>query len=116
MKKNITIYLLLLAAIFFACSEDKGNYDYAPANNLKIKGIPTDTAVQSYEVLKLVPEFERSLLPSEEGLVYSWTIEGEEVATTRDLEYTIPGSLNVGKHDCRYIVTDSKRHEIFLLF
>ena len=53
MKKNITIYLLLLAAIFFACSEDKGNYDYAPANNLKIKGIPTDTAVQSYEVLKL---------------------------------------------------------------
>lgn len=108
MKKNITIYLLLLAAIFFACSEDKGNYDYAPANNLKIKGIPTDTAVQSYEVLKLVPEFERSLLPSEEGLVYSWTIEGEEVATTRDLEYTIPGSLNVGKHDCRYIVTDSK--------
>ena len=96
MKKNITIYLLLLAAIFFACSEDKGNYDYAPANNLKIKGIPTDTAVQSYEVLKLVPEFERSLLPSEEGLVYSWTIEGEEVATTRDLEYTIPGSLNVG--------------------
>ena len=90
MKKNITIYLLLLAAIFFACSEDKGNYDYAPANNLKIKGIPTDTAVQSYEVLKLVPEFERSLLPSEEGLVYSWTIEGEEVATTRDWNIRFP--------------------------
>ena len=48
MKKNITIYLLLLAAIFFACSEDKGNYDYDPANNLKIKCIPTDTAVQNY--------------------------------------------------------------------
>ena len=76
MKKNITIYLLLLAAIFFACSEDKGNYDYDPANNLKIKGIPTDTAVQNYEVLKLVPEFERSLLPSEEGFVYSWTNRG----------------------------------------
>ena len=56
MKKNITIYLLLLAAIFFACSEDKGNYDYDPANNLKIKGISTDTAVQNYEVLKLVPD------------------------------------------------------------
>ena len=36
MKKNITIYLLLLVTIFFACSEDKGNYDYDPANNLKI--------------------------------------------------------------------------------
>ena len=74
MKKIITfLYLLILA---YACYDDKGNYDYAPANNLKIKGIPTDTAVQSYEVLKLVPEFERSLLPSEEGLVYSWTIDG----------------------------------------
>ena len=44
---------------------------------------------RSYEVLKLVPKFERSLLLSEEGLVYSWTIEGEEISTTRDLEYTI---------------------------
>ncbi|MFR7878235.1 MAG: hypothetical protein ACLU4J_18595 [Butyricimonas paravirosa] len=40
MKKNITIYLFAGSDIF-ACSEDKGNYDYAPANNLKIKGIPT---------------------------------------------------------------------------
>jgi len=110
MKKNITIYLLLLVTLFSACAEDKGNYDYDPVNSLEISGIPTDTAVQHSETLKLIPKFERSLLSSEEGLEYSWTIEGTEIATTRDLAYTIPDNLNVGKHDCRYIVTDTKNN------
>ena len=39
MKKNITIYLLLLVTIFFACSEDKGNYDYKTMYAIEIDGI-----------------------------------------------------------------------------
>ena len=55
--KRLIFIVGFVAWFLVGCYDDKGNYDYAPANNLKIKGIPTDTAVQSYEGLKLVPEY-----------------------------------------------------------
>lgn len=94
--------------ILFACSEDKGNYDYDLVNDLKIKGIPTDTSVLVMERLLLSPKFERSQTMTEEGLEYSWTVAGKEISTSRDLDYTISPELKAGKNDCRLMVTDTQ--------
>ena len=32
----------------------------------------------------------------------------ERIGTNRDLAYFVPETLNVGKYDCRYVVTDTK--------
>lgn len=108
MKRNIGLYIIALIALFWSCSEDKGNYDYVPVNEVKVEGLPKDTSAMHGEVLKLVPVFERTALPTEEGLEYSWTLAGQEIATTRDLNYTVPNDLDVKKYDCRYTVTDTR--------
>ena len=100
--------MMALITFFFSCSEDKGNYDYQPVNEVTVSGLPKDTSAMRGEVLKLQPLFEYTQAPSEEGLTYSWKMAGKEIATTRNLEYAVPDNMNVGKYDCRYIVTDTK--------
>ena len=100
--------ILILAVLFSCCSRDRGNYDYTAVNTLAIEGIPDDTVALHGELLKLTPVFERSLDSVEAGLVYSWTLAGQEIATTRNLEYVIPNGLDVKKYDCCYTVTDTE--------
>lgn len=108
MKRYINLCILAAITLFLSCAEDKGNYDYRSINELTIKGIPEDTTAMHAEVLKIQPVLERLLENTEEGLEYSWTMAGEEIATTRDLNYEISLTWDVKKYDCMYTVTDTK--------
>ena len=108
MKRYISLFVLAATTLFLSCAEDKGNYDYKSINELTIKGIPEDTTVMHAEVLKIQPVLDRLLEDTEEGLEYSWTMAGKEIATTRDLNYEVPFDWDVKKYDCMYTVTDTR--------
>ena len=107
-EKSIGLYIIVLIMLFYSCSEDKGNYDYKAVNEVIVTGVTKDTSVMRGEVLNIHPVIGRSLQASEEGLEYSWSLAGKEIGTNRDLAYFVPETLNVGKYDCRYVVTDTK--------
>ena len=107
-EKSIGLYIIVLIMLFYSCSEDKGNYDYKAVNEVIVTGVTKDTSVMRGEVLNIHPVIGRSLQASEEGLEYSWSLAGKEIGTSRDLAYSVPETLNVGKYDCRYVVTDTK--------
>ena len=107
-EKSIGLYIIVLITLFYSCAEDKGNYDYKAVNEVIVTGVTKDTSVMRGEVLNIHPVIGRSLQASEEGLEYSWSLAGKEIGTNRDLAYFVPETLNVGKYDCRYVVTDTK--------
>ena len=107
-EKSIGLYIIVLITLFYSCAEDKGNYDYKAVNEVIVTGVTEDTSVMRGEVLNIHPVIGRSLQASEEGLEYSWSLAGKEIGTNRDLAYSVPETLNVGKYDCRYVVTDTK--------
>ena len=107
-EKSIGLYIIVLITLFYSCAEDKGNYDYKAVNEVIVTGVTEDTSVMRGEVLNIHPVIGRSLQASEEGLEYSWSLAGKESGTNRDLAYFVPETLNVGKYDCRYVVTDTK--------
>ena len=107
-EKSIGLYIIVLITLFYSCAEDKGNYDYKAVNEVIVTGVTEDTSVMRGEVLNIHPVIGRSLQASEEGLEYSWSLAGKEIGTNRDLAYFVPETLNVGKYDCRYVVTDTK--------
>ena len=107
-EKSIGLYIIVLITLFYSCAEDKGNYDYKAVNEVIVTGVTEDTSVMRGEVLNIHPVIGRSLQASEEGLEYSWSLAGKEIGTSRDLAYSVPETLNVGKYDCRYVVTDTK--------
>lgn len=109
MKNSISNFVIIVFSLFIAaCAEDKGNYDYTMINDLQISGLPSDTSFAKLKTLVLKPEFKRSQENTEEGLTYSWEFAGKEISITRDLNYVIPFSMQAGKCDCRYVVTDTK--------
>ncbi len=80
MRKYI-IYLLVLYLVT-GCTEDKGNYQYAVLNTIKIDGFAADTTfrVDQYDTLKINPvlHFE-SGAPTD--LSYEWKIDHKIVST-----------------------------------
>ena len=56
----------------------------------------------------MTPIIERLLDDTESDLFFSWSVRGKEVSTERNLEYKIPTDLDIGKHDCKFTVTDTK--------
>lgn len=104
-----TKYLLfsLFCLFAMACSEDKGNYDYTPINDLTISGIKDKTYVwTSGTTLKIPVTLERSLNQTEENLTYLWEIDGKKVSTDKNLETEIPAGVSYGDKTCRFSVTD----------
>ena len=98
-EKSIGLYIIVLIMLFYSCSEDKGNYDYKAVNEVIVTGVTKDTSVMRGEVLNIHPVIGRSLQASEEGLEYSWSLAGKEIGTSRDLAYSVPETLNVGKYE-----------------
>ncbi|MEG2339334.1 MAG: PKD-like family lipoprotein [Odoribacter sp.] len=102
-----TIYLLyiLIAFLSWSCTEDKGNYDYSPINDVQITDISNQTSVAG-DSLIIPVTFTRSLNSEEKDLDYLWEIDGKKVATTRNLNITTPTDITFGNKICRYLITD----------
>lgn len=108
MKKLIYILSLFVVILAVSCAEDKGNYDYTKVNEIAISGIEGNYSITSGNTIVIKPYFEFMLDSLEDGLEYRWTMAGEEIATTRNLDYAIPEEIGYGIKDCRYEIFDLK--------
>lgn len=53
MKKIQLIIWSILVLCVGACTEDKGDYDYTPLNDLVVQGIEKDYTVEQFSSLKI---------------------------------------------------------------
>lgn len=108
MKKLIYILALFILILSVGCAKDKGNYDYSKINEVAISKIESYYSISIDQILVIEPYFDFLLDSMENGLEYRWTIEGKDVATTRNLNYTIPKTIGFGIKNCRYEIIDPK--------
>lgn len=105
---------LIIGITFFgamACTEDKGNYDYTPLNDLSIAGIESAYMIERGSQLVIpvtitAPEgFEESRY---EYLWYMWKVNNDADPDTLSYEkdLNVPISAAPGEYDVRYLVTD----------
>ena len=104
---DLFLYVALvgIVVIWSACSEDKGNYDYAALNEVSIDSIGTSYMREAGADIYINPGV-RSLNEEMADLSYSWTIDGEEVSKEKILDITLP-PLSYQNHLCALTVTDN---------
>lgn len=105
--KTKYLFYLLFGLLVTACSEDKGNYNYTPINELTISGIKSQTYICPFgSKLEIPVTLSRNLSQTESNLSYRWEIDGKEVSTEKNLSTEIPAGISYGDKVCRYTVTD----------
>lgn len=104
--------LLLLAAV--ACTEDKGNYDYVPLNELTLEGMAEAYQVEQDSVIAIA-----MTITGKEGfsetdydfLWYAWS-ETEEEGVPDTLSYekdlNVVMDMPIGEYTLRYVVTEKE--------
>lgn len=108
MKKYI-LFLFLLPALFWACMEDKGTYDYQEVNQLTMDTLHNQT-IEVYDTLKMEPKVFESLSGGQ--LEYVWyryigkTLDIDTLSTEPILNYKVV--LNLGTYPIYLKVTDMK--------
>lgn len=104
--------LLLLAAV--ACTEDKGNYDYVPLNELTLEGMAEAYQVEQDSVIAIA-----MTITGKEGfsetdydfLWYAWSdTEDESVPDTLSYEkdLNVVMDMPIGEYTLRYVVTEKE--------
>lgn len=113
MKKIQWIIGGLLLWIAGACTEDKGNYDYTPLNELTIGGLEKSYTVEQSERLSIAAD-----IKGKEGfdvdrydyLWYAWRINNasdpDTLSRKKDLDVEI--GIAVGEYNLRYVVTEKE--------
>ena len=87
MKIN-AIILFLCSLFLYACYEDKGDYDYAPIDEVTVDFDLTSYGVAIGEEIEIKPTLEFKNPADSVNFSYEWLISGKLYATTRDLKYT----------------------------
>lgn len=107
MKRMIRCNLIGMGVLLLsACSEDKGNYDYTPIDELSITLSSFSSNVVSGGNLKITPTIEHSMEDAAENLSYVWEVDGQQVSTERNLDVMLP-AMSFGEKECAFIVTDN---------
>lgn len=113
MKKIQWIIGGLLLWIAGACTEDKGNYDYTPLNELTIGGLEKSYTVEQSERLSIVAD-----IKGKDGfdadrydyLWYTWRINNaadpDTLSREKDLDINV--EIAVGEYNLRYVVTEKE--------
>lgn len=123
MKKTILKFsrltgICLSVFLFFACSEDKGNYTYDEKNILTIDGIPDGLSLLAgLDYLDVKPTVTSSvegvIASDNENFSFSYQYKKEDkwvdMGNGKDLHWR--ADLSEGSHPCRFVVTD-KRNEV----
>jgi len=113
MKKIQRIIGCLLLAAASACTEDKGNYDYTPLNDLTVGGIKEEYTVEVSDRLQ-IPVTIRAVENFDAGrydyLWYAWRVNNNAAPDTlsheKDLDVEV--KIGVGEYVMRYVVTDKE--------
>ena len=112
--KRIAIIMGVLLSVVMACTEDKGNYDYLPLNELTLEGM-----AESYQVEKDSAFAISMTITGETGfseanydfLWYAWnTLDEESIPDTLSYEKNLDMvmSLPIGEYTLRYVVTEKE--------
>ena len=113
MKKIQLIIGCILGLCIAACTEDKGNYDYTPLNDLVIQGIEGEYVVEQFSSLKIPVTIDaKGDFPEEryEYLWYIWQVNSvltpDTLSGKKDLDVEIKSAT--GEYRMRYVVTDKE--------
>ena len=112
---------LMIGILFFsavACTEDKGNYDYTPLNDLSIAGIESAYMIERDSQLVIpvtitgTEGFDESRY---EYLWYIWSVNNAADPDTLSYEkdLNVPISVVAGSYDMRYLVTDKETNIVY---
>lgn len=112
--KKITMIMGVLLLLVAACTEDKGNYDYVPLNELTLEGMEVTYQVEKDSVFAIT-----MTITGEAGffeanydfLWYVWNELDEEaipdtLSYEKDLDMVM--SLPIGEYTLRYVVTEKE--------
>lgn len=106
MNKQLLYCLLSGLLCLLGCSEDKGNYDYTPLNDVIIANIPAMVCPPGSNI-QITPTLSRSLKEGEENLTFSWEVDGKLLSTERNLNKELP-AMPYGQKLCALTVTDKE--------
>ena len=105
-SKNIIYTLAVLILSFIGCYDDKGNYDYADLNEIRIEEFNYISSPTLGDTIRIVPKFTYSKGDnSNVELSYEWTFAGKVIGNERNLEWIID---TMTKAYCILRVTDHK--------
>lgn len=83
--------MVVFTCLLSSCYEDKGNYDYRQMNDITIE-LSLPDGVDRYslgDVLEIKPELIFAKGVESENLTYSWTFDGKEISTDRNLKWLV---------------------------
>lgn len=113
MKKIQLIIWSILVLCVGACTEDKGDYDYTPLNDLVVQGIEKDYTVEQFSSLKIPVTITAKDGFSEDRYEYLWYIwrvnnaaDPDTLSFKKDLDIEVESVT--GEYSMRYIVTDKE--------
>ena len=104
MNKLFIYFGLVAAVLLTGCYKDKGNIDYKPLSDAKISGIGYSYTLYLGDKWNVPVEIEYSLDTPEE-VAYLWKVNGDTIATTKDLDVTVSFPLKENM-PAEYVVTD----------
>lgn len=114
MKRITMIISVLLLFAVVACTEDKGNYDYTPLNELSLIGMQSAYQVEQDSVLNIPIEVSGQEGFSEEDyefLWYAWSTTDEDAdadTLSREKDLNVVISLPIDEYTLRLVVTEKK--------
>lgn len=102
---KLFIHIGLIAAVLLAgCYKDKGNVDYKPLSKVEISGIESAYTLYLGDEWNVPVDIKYSLDTPEE-VAYLWKVNGDTIATTKDLDVVVSFPLQENM-TAEYVVTD----------
>ena len=112
--KRIAIIMGVLLSVVMACTEDKGNYDYLPLNELTLEGMAESYQVEKDSAFAISMTITGETGFSEANYDFLWYVwnELDEEAIPDTLSYEknldMVMSLPIGEYTLRYVVTEKE--------
>lgn len=107
MNKNILWGgALALLPLLAGCYKDEGNYKYHAINEIEIKGLEDNYAVDADDSLIITPELQGTLYSDTTRFNYAWEIGTTTVSQSHDLRIQV--DMTPGYKYSRYIITDKE--------
>lgn len=114
MKNIRSLFILMVLCIAFsACYKDKGNYEYAPINELSFSNFDTENGYKTNfgELLTISPEIKGTLDPdgSKNGYTYEWSVQlnGKDSVISAEKVLNVRLEIPPGLYSLKLIVKDN---------
>ena len=103
--RNICCFFIVVL-FFYACYDDKGNYEYRDINEITVEGIDASYARDVDDSLRIYPVLKGTMYDDTSRFTYRWEVTGRTLAETYNLEIQI--DMVPGERSCRFVVKDKE--------